>query len=152
MQSNNRDSFSNRGSFIFVFVLILIIIATSLSSIYDAAQLLYKQRDIVMAKHELQKIGVASLALFLQTRRVEVDRVWTLLGGIQKDFWDRPYRKDGRGKQTTWISSGPDGEFGTEDDLNVQLSDLSHQIPSLNDTLNNTEVPVKGNTPTVRAE
>lgn len=137
----------NKGSYVFVFMLILIVIAISVISLYDAFFLLEKQRTIVGAKSELRQIGVASLGLYLQTRRVEVDRVWTLLGGIRKDKWGQPYRKDGRGKQTTWISAGPDREFGTRDDLRVRISELSGKLPSLNQTRN----PVR-ETETVSAE
>ncbi len=121
----------NKGSLVFVFFLMIVIVVVTFIGIYDVFVIFRTQTEVSQTYFDLREIGVASLGMFLQFRRIEEPRLWKKLGGIRKDFWGQNYVRRGKGRDSRWGSSGPDKVFDTDDDIWLSISKLSRSLPAM---------------------
>lgn len=132
----------SRGSMIFVGVLFAVIFVVCFIGLMDLFRSFQESEVLTKVSMDLQSLGTLSLAIFLQTRRVDPENVKQHPAAKKVDPWGSVYRARGQGKGLEWGSNGPDRTPDTVDDIWLPIvAAAKRETGSLARTYTNTSNP-----------
>lgn len=116
---------------IFLWLLIAAVGGLALANVAGFFSDLGHARRAVHAGVHLRKLGLISLNLVRREAPAGAEDVWRMAAGAvpRQDPWNHEYRMSGEGMATRWASAGPDGHFGTSDDITMPVVKLAAQVP-----------------------